>query len=208
MESYNFLLSNIEYDSINPSLQRQAVLNMAYGLFEVLPGKIYQIRGFDLANLTLVKSENGWIVFDTLTSKETAKAAMDFVNEKLGKMPIVAVVYSHSHVDHFGGIRGVVNENDVKSGKVKIIAPIGFMTAAISENIYAGNAMNRRALYQYGLLLPRSPYGHVDSAIGKNTASSSIGLIPPTISIAKDFEEMTIDGYIWFFKIPRNGSSF
>ena len=126
MGSYEFLLQGKDFDSVHPSLQRQAILNMAYGLYEVVPGKIYQVRGFDLANISFIKGDTGWIVFDPLTAKETAKAALDFINEKLGKRPVVAVVYSHSHLDHFGGVRGVVDEADVKSGKVPIIAPARF----------------------------------------------------------------------------------
>ncbi|MGL4472921.1 MAG: MBL fold metallo-hydrolase, partial [Shewanella sp.] len=141
MGSYDWLLEGKEFDSIHPSLQRQAVLNMAYGLYEVMPDKIYQIRGFDLANITFIKSDNGWIVFDPLTAKETAAAALAFINQTLGERPVVAVVYSHSHADHFGGVRGVVDEADVKSGKVKVIAPEGFLQHAVSENVYAGNAM-------------------------------------------------------------------
>jgi alkyl sulfatase BDS1-like metallo-beta-lactamase superfamily hydrolase len=160
--SYEFLLQGKNFDSIHPSLQRQAILNMAYGLYEVVPGKIYQVRGFDLANISFVKGDTGWIVFDPLTTKESAKAALDFINAKLGKRPVVAVVYSHSHADHYGGVRGVVDEADVKSKKVPIIAPVGFMEHAIAENVYAGNAMNRRMFFQYGVLLPRSPFGHVD----------------------------------------------
>ncbi|UCD34125.1 MAG: MBL fold metallo-hydrolase, partial [Nitrospiraceae bacterium] len=120
MGSYEFLLNDKEYNTIHPSLQRQAVLNMAYGLYEVLPDKIYQIRGYDLANITFIKSETGWIIFDPLTAKETASAALKFINEKIGERPVVAVVYSHSHADHFGGVRGVVDEADVRSGKVKV----------------------------------------------------------------------------------------
>jgi alkyl sulfatase BDS1-like metallo-beta-lactamase superfamily hydrolase len=147
MGSYEWLLQGKDFDSIHPSLQRQAILNMNYGLYEVLPGKIYQVRGFDLANISFIKSDTGWIVFDPLTARETAKAALDFVNEKLGKRPVVAVVYSHSHADHFGGVRGVTTPEDVQSGKVKVIAPIGFMDHAIAENVYAGNAMNRRLFF-------------------------------------------------------------
>ena len=194
MGSYEFLLEGKDFDSVHPSLQRQAILNMAYGLYEVLPGKIYQVRGFDLANISFIKGDTGWIVFDPLTAKETAKAALDFINEKLGKRPVVAVVYSHSHLDHYGGVRGVVDETDVKSGKVPIIAPVNFMQAAISENVYAGNAMIRRSFFQYGVLLPRSPFGHVDQSIGKNTAAGNTGLIEPTRYIVKDFEELTVDG--------------
>jgi alkyl sulfatase BDS1-like metallo-beta-lactamase superfamily hydrolase len=195
MGSYEYLLDEgKDFDSIHPSLQRQAILNMAYGLYEVVPGKIYQVRGFDLANISFVKGKTGWIVFDPLTAKETAKAALDLINEKLGKRPVVAVVYSHSHGDHFGGVRGVADEKDVKSGKVQILAPSGFMEHAISENVYAGNAMTRRMFFQYGVLLPRSPFGHVDQSIGKNTAAGNLGLIEPTRYVSKDFEKITIDG--------------
>lgn len=194
MGSYEFLLQGKDFDSVHPSLQRQAILNMAYGLYEVVPGKIYQVRGFDLANISFVKTDTGWIVFDPLTAKETARAALELVNEKLGKRPVVAVVYSHSHGDHFGGVRGVVDEADVKSGKVKIIAPAGFMDHAVAENVYAGNAMTRRMYFQYGVLLPRSPFGHVDQSIGKNTAAGNLGLIEPNIYINQPFEKMTVDG--------------
>jgi alkyl sulfatase BDS1-like metallo-beta-lactamase superfamily hydrolase len=202
MGSYDFLLRGFDsvFDCIHPSLQRQAVLNMAYGLYEVLPDKIYQIRGFDLANMTIIKGETGWILFDVLTCKETARAALDFVNQELGERPVVAVVYSHSHVDHFGGVRGVVSEEDVKSGKVQILGPVEFMKHAIAENVYTGTAMTRRAFYQYGLLLPRSPYGHVDQSIGKNTAAGRVGLIEPTRSIEQAIEELTIDGVRMVFQ--------
>ena len=197
---YDFLMEEgQDFDSIHPSLQRQAILNMNYGLFEVIPG-IYQVRGYDLANISFIKSDTGWIVFDPLTAKETAAAALKFINEQLGERPVVAVVYSHSHADHFGGVRGVVDEKDVQSGKVKIIAPVGFMDHAVAENVYAGNAMNRRLFYQYGVLLPASPYGHVDQSIGKGTAAGNMGLIPPTVIIEKDIEEMTVDGVRMIFQ--------
>ncbi|MCF1428772.1 MAG: MBL fold metallo-hydrolase [Shewanella sp.] len=194
MGSYGWLLEDKQFDTMHPSLQRQAVLNMAYGLYEVVPDKIYQVRGYDLANISFIKGDTGWIVFDPLTAKETAAAALKFINEQLGERPVVAVVYSHSHADHFGGVRGVADEADVKSGKIKIIAPSGFMENAVSENVYAGNTMTRRMFFQYGVLLPRSPYGHVDQSIGKNTAAGNLGLIPPTVVIKDDFEEMTVDG--------------
>jgi alkyl sulfatase BDS1-like metallo-beta-lactamase superfamily hydrolase len=200
MGSYDWLLQDQQFDSIHPSLQRQAILNMAYGLYEVVPGRIYQIRGFDLANMTVIKGDTGWIVFDVLTSRETAAAALELINEKLGERPVVAIVYSHSHADHFGGVRGVVDEADVRSGKVQIIAPVGFMKHAVAENVYAGTAMTRRLFYQYGVLLPRSPFGHVDQSIGKNVAAGAIGLIPPTRIIDKDFEQLTIDGVTMEFQ--------
>lgn len=194
MASYDFLLQGRSFDSIHPSLQRQAILNMAYGLYEVVPGTIYQVRGFDLANITFIRTRTGWIVFDPLTAKETAKAALEFINEKLGARPVVAVVFSHSHADHFGGVRGVVDEADVKAGKVPIIAPAGFMQHAVAENVYAGNAMGRRMYFPYGVLLPRSPFGHVDQSIGKNTAAGNLGLIEPSRYVSAAFEEITIDG--------------
>jgi alkyl sulfatase BDS1-like metallo-beta-lactamase superfamily hydrolase len=201
MGSYDFLLEEgASFDTIHPSLQRQAILNMAYGLYEVLPGKIYQVRGFDLANISFIKGDKGWIIFDPLTAQETARAALKFINEQLGERPVVAVVFSHSHADHFGGVRGVVDEADVRSGKVKLIAPEGFMYHAIAENIMAGNAMTRRLFFQYGVLLPRSPYGHVDQSIGKNTAAGNLGLIEPNVYISKDFEEMTVDGVKMVFQ--------
>lgn len=199
MGRYDFLLEGKDFQSVHPSLQRQAILNMNYGLYEVIPG-IYQIRGFDLANITFIKSKKGWIIFDPLTSKETAAAALKFINEKLGFRPVVAVVYSHSHGDHFGGVRGVVDEADVRNGKVKIIAPDGFMEHAISENVYAGNAMSRRLWYQYGVLLPTDPHGHVDQSIGKNISSGNIGLIAPTHIITKPIEELTVDGVKMVFQ--------
>jgi linear primary-alkylsulfatase len=200
MASYDFLLEGKDFDSIHPSLQRQAVLNMGYGLYEVVPGHIWQVRGFDLSNISFIKGDTGWIVFDPLVSKETAAAALTFANEKLGARPVVAVVYSHSHVDHFGGVRGVVDEADVRSGKVQIIAPYGFMDHAIAENVYAGNAMVRRSFYQYGLLLPRGPFGHVDQAIGKAASAGTTGLIAPTRTIDKDVEELTVDGIRMVFQ--------
>ncbi len=167
MGSYEWLLQGKDFDSIHPSLQRQAILNMGYGLYEVVPDRIYQVRGYDLANISFIKGETGWIVFDPLTAKETARAALEFINEKLGKRPVVAVVYSHSHADHFGGVRGVVDEADVRSGKVPVIAPIGFMDYAVSENVYAGNAMSRRLFYRYGVLLREAPSAMLISLSGR-----------------------------------------
>jgi alkyl sulfatase BDS1-like metallo-beta-lactamase superfamily hydrolase len=200
MGSYQWLLEGKDFPSIHPSLQRQAVLNMAYGLYEVVPDKIYQVRGFDLANISFIKGDTGWIIFDPLTTKETARAALALINEKLGKRPVVGVVYSHSHGDHFMGVRGVVDEADVASGKVKVIAPERFMQAAIEENVFAGNAMSRRTQWQYAILLPRDPHGHVDQAIGKNIANGSMGLIAPNLIISKDFEEVTLDGVKMVFQ--------
>jgi alkyl sulfatase BDS1-like metallo-beta-lactamase superfamily hydrolase len=200
MESYEWLLDGKDFQSVHPSLQRQAVLNMAYGLYEVVPDRVYQVRGFDLANISFIKGDRGWIIFDPLTAKETAKAALDFINKQLGARPVTGVVISHSHADHFGGIRGVVDEVDVRSGKVPVIAPEGFMDHAVSENVYAGNAMNRRLFYQYGVLLSRSPFGHVDQSIGKNTASGTTGLIAPNRFVSKPIETITVDGVVMEFQ--------
>ena len=198
--AFDFLLGDQDFDSIHPSLQRQAVLNMNYGLYK-LSDEIYQVRGYDLANLTLVKGKTGWIVFDVLTCKETAEAAMALVEKHLGKRPVVAVVYSHSHADHFGGIRGVVAEEDVRAGKVQILAPEHFLEHAVAENVFAGSAMNRRLFFQYGLLLPRSPFAHVDQAIGKAVANGTVGLIRPTREITEAMQEVVIDGVRMVFQL-------
>lgn len=200
MSRYDFLLNSQTYDSIHPSLQRQATLNMNYGLYEIVPDFMYQVRGFDLANMTLVMGDSGWLIFDVLLSSQTANAALSLANEHLGERPVKAVVYSHSHIDHFGGIRGVVDEAQVIEGVVQIIAPKGFMAEAISENVYAGNAMSRRAAFQYGRNIPSSPFGHVDSAIGKGLAAGSTGLIAPTLVIESDYEEHTVDGVTMIFQ--------
>ncbi len=194
MDRFQFLLESEDFDSIHPSLLRQSVLNTKEdGLYEVIPG-IYQVRGFDLSNITFIKGKTGWIVFDPLVAAETARAAQQLVDEHLGKLPVVAVIYSHSHGDHFGGVRGIVDEADVRTGKVQIIAPRDFMEYAIAENVYAGNAMSRRLFYQYGVLLPASPYGHVGQGLAQGVAAGNTGLIPPTRIIEKDIEELSVDG--------------
>jgi alkyl sulfatase BDS1-like metallo-beta-lactamase superfamily hydrolase len=200
MTRYDFLLTGEDHDSIHPSLQRQATLNMNFGLFEVVPEFLYQVRGFDLANMTLVKGDTGWIIFDTLLTDETAAAAFELATEQLGEFPIKAVVYSHSHIDHFGGVHGIIDEAEVAAGEVQVIAPSGFMEEAISENVYAGNAMSRRAALQYGRLIPSSPFGQVDSAIGKGLAAGTTGLIAPSLVIEDDYETHVIDGVTMVFQ--------
>ena len=200
MESYQFLLQNKDFPSIHPSLQRQAILNMGYGLYEVLPDKIYQVRGFDLTNITFIKGKTGWIIFDPATTREPARAALKFINDTLGARPVTGVVYSHTHIDHFGGVRGVVDEADVESGLVPIIAPEDFLHEAISENVFAGNAMSRRSRIQYATILARNPHGHVDQSIGKNVSAGAPGLIAPTISVNQPFQEITVDGVKMVFQ--------
>jgi alkyl sulfatase BDS1-like metallo-beta-lactamase superfamily hydrolase len=203
MERYQFLATGEDFDSIHPSLQRQSTLNLNFGLYEVMPG-IYQVRGFDLANVTFVQGKTGWIVFDPATALETARAAKELVDQHLGKKPVVAVIYSHSHADHFGGVRGIVEEADVRAGKVQIIAPRDFMEHAVSENVYAGNAMSRRLFYQYGVLLPASPFGHAGQGLAQNVAAGNLGLIAPTRVIEEGIKELTVDGVKMIFQNTPN----
>lgn len=192
LAAYDFLKAEPPA-TVNPSLWRQAQLLSKHGLYQV-SDRVYQVRGFDISNITFVRGDTGWIVIDPLTMQETARAALDLVNEKLGKLPVTAVVYTHSHSDHFGGVRGVVDEADVKSGKVPIIAPKCFMEEVAAENILAGNAMSRRAQYQFGVMLPPGVEGQITSGIGQNIARGSITLIPPTIIVDHTGQELTLDG--------------
>ena len=181
-------------DSVNPSLWRQAALNNIHGLFEVVPG-IYQVRGYDISNISFIRSDTGWIVIDPLTVAETAAAARGLIDSHFGPLPIVAVIYTHSHADHYGGIRGIVTDEEIESGQIRIIAPEGFLEAAVSENVTAGPAMTRRAMYMYGVLLPVGPLGHVDAGLGKTIPIlGSRGLIAPTQSITQSGEVLEIDG--------------
>lgn len=191
--NYQFLLDNSNIDTVNPSLLRQAKLNMAYGLYQVTE-RIYQVRGYDLANITFIKGDSGWIIFDPLLTAATSRAALALVTQELGQFPVKAVVYSHAHADHFGGIKGVVSQAQVDSGEVQIIAPRGFMEHAIKENILAGNAMTRRATYQYGNALTKGTKGQVDAAIGKGLSTGYIDLIAPSREILADEETIIIDG--------------
>ncbi|KPH01724.1 alkyl sulfatase [Pseudomonas sp. RIT-PI-q] len=194
VQAYDFLLKDQVPDSVNPSLWRLAQLNAHAGLFEVSP-KIYQVRGLDVANMTIIEGDDGLIIIDPLTMAETAKAALDLYYRNRPQKPVVAVIYSHTHVDHFGGVRGVIDEADVKAGKVKVFAPAGFMEHVMSENVFAGNAMSRRAQYQFGSLLPRGEKGQVDAGLGKSTPSGgTITLIAPTDLIDKELDTRTIAG--------------
>lgn len=190
---YAFLQDDAAPLTVNPSLWRQAQLNMNHGLFKVVDG-LYQVRGLDIANMTLIEGKTGLIVVDTLTSIEGAKAGLELYFKHRGKRPVVAVIYTHTHTDHWGGVRGVVDEADVKAGRVPIIAPDQFMEHAVSENVIAGNAMLRRAQYQFGPLLAKGPQGQVDCGLGKSMAAGSVSLLAPTDLIKTTGETRTIDG--------------
>jgi len=193
--------------TVNPSLWRQEKLNNARGLFKVTDG-IYQIRGYDLANMTLVEGKTGWIVIDTLLTAEIARSTLAFAMEKLGsKKPVAAVIYTHSHADHYGGVRGVVDEADVRSGKVKVIAPEGFMDNAVAENVLAGNAMTRRATYQFGVGLDANERQAIGTGLGKAASSGTIGLIPPTDLITKSGQEMVVDGVRIVFQMAQGSEA-
>ena len=179
--------------TVNPSLWRQAQLNQHHGLYEVMDG-IYQVRGHDISNITFVRSDEGWIVIDPLTVAETAATARTLVDQHFGVRPVKAVIYTHSHADHFGGVRAIVSDDEVRSGEVVIIAPEGFLEAAVSENVIAGTAMRRRAMYMYGVLLPTGPEGHVDCGLGTRTPFGSAGLIAPNVDVTHTGQVMTIDG--------------
>ncbi|MGD9399381.1 MAG: alkyl sulfatase dimerization domain-containing protein [Methyloceanibacter sp.] len=204
MERFQFLDAEEEFDSIHPSLHRQSKLNNNYGLYEVIPG-IYQVRGFDLSDISFVRGKTGWIVFDPLVSGEVVRAAWELFQEHVGEgLPVSAIIYSHTHGDHWGGVRGIVDEQDVRSGKIPVIAPIDFMEFTISENVYAGNAMNRRLFYQYGLLLPASPYGYVGQGLGQAVSAGASGLIAPNRYVEKPIEEFEVDGIRMVFQNTPN----
>ncbi|MFV0524874.1 MAG: alkyl/aryl-sulfatase [Acidimicrobiales bacterium] len=180
-------------DSVHPSLWRQARLNSHHGLFEVTDG-VWQARGYDISNVTFLAGTRGWVVIDPLTTAETAAACLELANRTLGERPVTAVIYTHSHVDHFGGVLGVTTTEAVDAGDVRVIAPVGFMEEVVAENVVAGPAMRRRASYMYGSLLPVGPLGHIDAGLGKTSARGQVGLIPPTEIIAETGQELIVDG--------------
>lgn len=192
-------------DSVNPSLWRQARLNLVHGLFKVTEG-IYQVRGFDLSNITFVEGGSGVIVIDPLISAECAAAAIELYREHRGNRPVSAVIYTHSHVDHFGGVLGVLSLEDIEQG-AHIIAPEGFLKEAASENVLIGNAMGRRATYMYGSLLPRGPLGHVDAGLGKTVSVGSVALVPPTDSISRSGEVRIVDGVEIIFQMTPDAEA-
>ena len=194
MSRYAFIADDAPApDTVNPSLWRQAQLNRRHGLFEVAP-KCWQVRGYDISNITFIEGATGWIVIDPLTSGQCARASLELANQHLGKRPVVAVIYTHSHADHFGGVNGVTSQAEVDAGRCIIIAPEGFLHEAVSENIIAGPAMLRRSAYQFGPLLPPGPDAHLDAGLGKAVPHDISGLIAPTHDITHTGQEMVVDG--------------
>ncbi len=194
-DAYAFLEEDAP-DTANPSLWRNAQLNHLYGLFEVMDG-IYQVRGYDMTNITFIRGQEGWIVFDPLMSVECAQAALELVNQKLGVRPVTGVVLSHPHVDHYGGIKGIIREAD----DIPILAPQGFHEHAVSENVYAGNAMGRRAGYQYGTFLQPGEQGSLAIGIGMGQSTGTVSYIKPNVTIKKTGEKKIIDGVTMEFQL-------
>lgn len=193
LREYGFLGEGQAPLTVNPSLWRQARLNLEHGLFRI-HDRIWQVRGYDISVMSVIAGVTGWIVVDPLVSEECARASMTLVQEHLGSRPVVAVVYSHSHVDHFGGVEGVTSVADVQAGRTRIIAPDGFLLAAVSENVIAGPAMSRRAVYMYGAALPKGARGQVDAGLGKTNSTGTVSVIPPTDVISETGSTLTIDG--------------
>ena len=204
LDAYDWMTNGTSPDTVNPSLWRHMGLLRKHGLFAVADN-VWQVRGFDVSNMTVIKGQTGWIIIDPLTSRDTAAAALRLVNEKLGTRPVTAVIYSHSHGDHFGGVRGIINEADVKAGKVAIIAPEHFLAETASENVMAGPAMGRRATFQFGSNLTPGPQGQMGSGIGRGIGGGDITLIPPTIDIRKTGELREVDGVkLEFQMVPQS----
>jgi len=200
LPAYRFLDGEDAPPTVNPSLWRIARLNLNHGLFEVAPG-VYQVRGFDLANMTIVEGASGIVVIDPLTATDTARAALELYYAHRPRRPVVAVIYSHSHTDHYGGVKGVITDADVAERGVQVIAPAGFLDAVAGENVIAGNPMLRRAQYQFGDLLRPGPRGQVDAGLGKAVARGQVSLIAPTRDIAAPVETHRIDGVEIVFQL-------
>lgn len=200
LSSYAFLEALDPPDSVNPSLWRMARLNRIHGLFQVCE-RIYQVRGFDLANITIIEGDTGLVIIDPLTVCESAAAALALYRRHRGDRPVRCVIYSHSHVDHYGGVEGVVTPQEVAAGEVRVIAPEGFMEAAVSENVLAGVPMRRRAMFQFGPTLAAGPRSHVDSGLGKTMGRGTISLIAPTRVIREPMETHVVDGVEIVFQL-------
>lgn len=185
-------------DTVNPSLWRHAQLNANVGLFKVKDG-VYQLRGFDIANMTLIEGKSGWILVDPLTSKESASYALAFARKYLGDKPVSAIIFTHAHADHYGGVLGVVTREEVETRKLAVVAPAGFMEEATSENVLVGVGMGRRSMYQFGKNLPRSATGNVDTGLGKDVVYGTMGILAPNWLIYQATQQMRLDGLDFIF---------
>jgi len=197
LSAFSFL-SEEAPSTVNPSLWRQSQLNTLHGLYEVTDG-IWQVRGYDLAVMTVIRGESGWIVVDPLTTPATAAAGLTLVNEHLGSLPVAAVLYTHSHADHFGGVRGVLTEEEIEAGEIPIVAPHGFTEAAVKENLLVGNAMIRRSQFQFGTLLPPGPAQHVGTGLGQRLSIGEVGLVHANREINPEGESLSLDGILFEF---------
>ncbi|GAB0105479.1 alkyl sulfatase dimerization domain-containing protein [Nocardia sp. JMUB6875] len=198
-DSYDFLGGDCPY-SVHPSLWRQSELASQQGLFEVVPG-VYQVRGFDISNMTLIEGETGVVIIDPLTTRETAAAALALYRDHRAHRPVTGLIYTHSHIDHFGGAEGVITAEDAASGRCPVIAPEGFLEHAVAENIFAGTAMARRAGYMFGTALPRGIKGTVGTALGQTIPVGTAGIIAPTLDIVASGQEVTVDGVRLVFQL-------
>lgn len=196
-DAYSFLNAPAP-DTVNPSLWRHAQLNANVGLYKVMEG-VYQLRGFDIANMTLIEGKTGWILVDPLTAKESASAALAFARQHLGNKPVTALVFTHAHADHFGGVLGVVTPTEIADRKIPVVGPAGFMEEATSENILVGTGMGRRSLYQFGRDLPRSAKGNVDTGLGKDVVYGTAAIFAPNILVDKATQPLQLDGVDFVF---------
>lgn len=199
MDSYSFIAGDPP-DTVHPSLWRQSKLNRIAGLFEIAPG-FYQLRGFDLSNMHVIEGEQGIVVIDPLISAETAAAALALYRRERGERPVTGLIYTHSHIDHFGGAKGVVSAAEVEQRGIPVLAPAGFLHHAVSENVYAGTAMGRRAAYMYGAKLERAADGGVGTGLGQTTSTGTLTLIPPNLDVTETGQEETVDGVRMVFQL-------
>lgn len=217
MDNYDFVRDADSPDSANPSLWRNTKSNANYGLFQV-SDDIYQVRGYDLSNMTFVRTNNGWIIMDCLASSDTAKAALELFKSEMGDIHIVAVIISHAHIDHYGGIQGVLTQDEladpslsldeqIASGKTAIIVPDGFENAVMSENVFVGTAMKRRSLYQYGSVIQPGEQGRLSVGIGLAVSQGEVGYLSPTFNVTEEVFETTIDGVKVIFQLTPDTES-
>lgn len=217
MDNYDFVRDADSPDSANPSLWRNTKSNVNYGLFQV-SDDIYQVRGYDLSNMTFVRTDNGWIIMDCLASSDTAKAALELFKSEMGDIHIVAVIISHAHIDHYGGIQGVLTQDEladpslsldeqIASGKTAIIVPDGFENAVMSENVFVGTAMKRRSLYQYGSVIQPGEQGRLSVGIGLAVSQGEVGYLSPTFNVTEEVFETTIDGVKVIFQLTPDTES-